>query len=197
MNSLHIQRLDPAHVHHASGNPLLGKRIGSAQSLADHAAERQNGNVIAFAYHTPLSFRQHLGSLGKRDALALAARIADGERAAHRKRRMQRMHELGLVRRRQHAHVGHHAGVHQVEHAMVRGAVGTHDAGAVDGEDDIELRQRHVDDHLIDGALHERGIQRHHGFLAVCRQAAGETDSMLLANAGVHEAFRELLRELI
>ena len=145
----------------------------------------------------PLSFRQHIGSLGQRNALALTARIADGERAAHRKRRMQSMHELSLVRRRQHAHVGHHTGIHQVEHAMVRGPVGADDAGAVDGEDDIKLRQRHVDDHLIDGALHERGIQRHHGFLAVCRQAAGETDSMLLANARIHEALRELLRELI
>ena len=80
---------------------------------------------------------------------------------------------------------------------MVRGPVGADDAGAVDGEDDIELRQRHIDDHLIDGALHERGIQRHHGLLAVCRQAAGETDSMLLANARVHETLRELLRKLI
>lgn len=82
---------------------------------------------------------------------------------------MQRMHELGLVRGRQHAHVGHHTGIHQVEHAMVRGAVGTDDAGAIDGENDIELRQRNVDDHLIDNTLHERGVQRHHGFLAVRR----------------------------
>ena len=69
---------------------------------------------------------------------------------------MQRMHELGLVGRSQHPHMRDHAHVGEVEHAMVRRAVLAHDTGAVYGEHNVEIRQRVVDDDLIDGSLQER-----------------------------------------
>ena len=39
---------------------------------------------------------------------------------------------------------------------MVRRAVLAHDAGAVYGEHNVEIRQRVVDDDLVDGSLQER-----------------------------------------
>ena len=196
-NGIRIKRLHPAHVHHAHADALLFQRLCGLASVANHAAKRQKSNVVAFAHHAGLALRQHFRHFRQRHALRFPARVANGERAAHGKRRMQAMHQLSLVRGGQHAHVRHHAGVHQVEHAMVRGAVGAHDAGAIDGEHHVKLRQRHVDDHLVDGALHEHGVQRNNGFLAARGQTTGKPHGVFFGNARVHEALRELLGERI
>ena len=133
----------------------------------------------------------------QRDAFGRPARIADGEGAAQLERRMQRMHELGFVRGGKYPHMRDHAHVGEIEHAVVRGAVLAHDAGTVDGEHHVEIRQGVVDDHLVDGALEERGVQGHDRLHAARRQTAGQAHRMFLGDAGVHETLGELLGERI
>ncbi len=78
---------------------------------------------------------------------------------------------------------------------MMRRPVRTDHARTVDGEHHVELRQRHVDDHLVDSALQERGVDGHDRLLAAGGQAARIADRVLLGDARVHEAQRVLLGE--
>ena len=55
----------------------------------------------------------------------------------------------------------------------------------------FEIRQGVVDDHLVHGALQERGVQGHHRLLAARRaRPAGQAHRMLLGDARVHETAR-------
>ena len=89
----------------------------------------------------------------------------------------------------------HHARVGQIEHAVMCGAVLSHDPGAVDGEDHVEPRQGAVDGHLVDGALQKRRVDGHDRLLAARRQAGGHAHRMLFGNAGIDEPVGELLGE--
>ena len=80
---------------------------------------------------------------------------------------------------------------------MVRRAIGTHDARSVNSEHHVELRQRHVNDHLIDSTLHERGVQRNNRLFAVRCHAARKAYGMLFANARIDKTLREFLGELV
>jgi hypothetical protein len=54
--------------------------------------------------------------------------------------------------------VGQRAGVAEVEAAGVGGAVGADEAGAVDGEGDVEVLQADVVHQLVVGALQEGAV---------------------------------------
>ena len=194
---VHVERLDPAHVHHARVDAAHGEQRRRFLGARHHASEREDGHVVAFADHARPPLFQHVRLVRQRDAFGRPARIADGEGAAQLERRMQRMHELGFVRGGKYPHMRDHAHVGEIEHAVVRGAVLAHDAGTVDGEHHVEIRQGVVDDHLVDGALEERGVQGHARLHAARRQTAGQAHRMFLGDAGVHETLGELLGERI
>ena len=68
-------------------------------------------------------------------------------------RRVQHVNQLGLVTWGHQRHVGQLAHVGDVEHAVVRRAVVAHQAGAIHGEDHVQVLQRDVVDDLVERAL--------------------------------------------
>ena len=69
--------------------------------------------------------------------------------------------------------------------------VSTNNARAVDGEQDRELLNRHVMQHLIIGTLQESGINCHDRFVATNRQTRSKGHCVLLGDCHVEVAIRE------
>ena len=75
---------------------------------------------------------------------------------------------------------------------MVRGPVRAGDPRAVQDEDDRQAVQRHVHDRLVEGPLEEGRVDADHRALASHREAGREGHRVLLADADVEDAVREL-----
>ncbi len=108
---------------------------------------------------------------------------------------MEHVHEHRLVARRHHHDVGQAAQVGDVKRAVVRGPVVADQAGAVHGEDDVELLQADVVDDLVIGALQERRVDGRDGLAPLQGQARGEQDGLLLGDADVVVAVGQLALE--
>ncbi len=78
------------------------------------------------------------------------------------------------------------------EHALVAGPVLADQARAVHRDHDRQVVLADVVDFLVERSLQERGIQRHDRPLPCQGHARGEGDGMLLGDAHVDEAVREL-----
>ncbi len=74
-------------------------------------------------------------------------------------------------------------------------AVFADQAGAVDGEQHVEVLHRDVVDQLVIGALQEGGVDRHHRLGAFAGHAGGEGHRVLLGDGDVEVAQRETLAE--
>jgi hypothetical protein len=83
--------------------------------------------------------------------------------------------------------------VGDVVHPLVGGAVGADDAGAVHGQCDVQILQAHVVDDLVIGSLQEGGVDRGHGLHSLRGESGREGHGVLLGDADVVEAARELL----
>jgi hypothetical protein len=92
-----------------------------------------------------------------------AARVAHGDRVVLLEGGAQQLAAFALVGRAGHADVGNAAQKGDVVVARVRGAVGAHQAGAVEREHHRQVLQRHVVDQLVVAALQEGGVDGHHG----------------------------------
>jgi hypothetical protein len=88
-----------------------------------------------------------------------------------------------FVARGHHQHAGDAAQVRQVEAAGVGRAVFAHQAGAVDGEQHVEVLHRHVVDQLVVAALQEGRVDRHHRFGAFAGHAGGRVTACCSAIA--------------
>ena len=118
---------------------------------SDRIAIREPSRRIA-----ALADRQRLPALRQLDADAVAARIAQRDRAAVvRGGGRDHVHEFGLVGGRHHRHVRQAGEVGDVEGAGMRRAVGADQPGAVDREADRQVLDRDVVHDLVVGALQE------------------------------------------
>ena len=108
---------------------------------------------------------------------------------------MKRIHEFRLVGGRKHSHIGNHARIDQIEHAVVRRPIGAHQARAVDSEHDVEVHECVVYDELINGALQERRVHGEHRLAPADGKPRRHASCVLLANAHVDEAVGKLLFE--
>src|SRR6185503_12976029 len=77
----------------------------------------------------------------------------------------------------------------------MRAAIVADDAGAVHREDDRQVLHRDVVQDLVEPALQERRIDRDDRNDALRREARGHRDGVLLADADVDEALRELAEQ--
>ena len=77
----------------------------------------------------------------------------------------------------------------------MRGAVRPDYAGAIDGEQYVEVLQRHVVDQLVVGALQEAGVDRHHRLAAFAGHAGGQRHRVLFGDGHVEIACRVFLAE--
>ena len=132
------------------------------------------------------------------DAHALAARIAqrrgavvDGGGGGHHVLQFRLVGGGHQHEARQAAEIG------DVEGAGVGRAVGADEAGAVDGEAHRQALDRHVVHHLVVGALQEGGVDRRERLVALGREAGGERHGVLLGDAHVEGALRELPGEQV
>ena len=75
---------------------------------------------------------------------------------------------------------------------MVAGPVVAGDPGPVEGEDDGQAVQPHVEVGLVEGAAEERGVDRHHGSQPGHGHAGGGGHGVLLGDADVEETVGEL-----
>ena len=144
----------------------------------------------------PLPISSGFAALRHLDADALAARIAQRDRAgvvsgAGR----DHVHELGLVGRRHHHHVGQAGEIGDVEGAGVGRAVGADQPGAVDGEAHRQVLDRDVVHDLVVGALQEGRVDRAERLEALGGEARGEGHGVLLGDADVEDAVGKGLAE--
>ena len=79
--------------------------------------------------------------------------------------------------------------------AVMRGAVGADQSAAVEREHDRQVLQRDVVDQLVVGALQERRVDRDHRPHAVAGKPGRKGDRVLLGDADIEVAVRELLLE--
>ena len=79
--------------------------------------------------------------------------------------------------------------------AVMRRAICAHQAAAIDGEHHRQVLDRDVMDQLVVRALQEGRVDRHHRLHAFAGQAGGERHGVLLGDADVEVALREMLRE--
>jgi hypothetical protein len=64
--------------------------------------------------------------------------------------------ELNLVHRRRNNHVWYRPHVSNIEHAMMRGSVGTNQAASIETKNNLQVLERDIVNYLIIGPLHER-----------------------------------------
>ena len=142
-----------------------------------------------------MPIEQRFAPLGQFDADALAARIAQRDRAAVVGRACRdHVHEFGFVGRRHHHHVRQAGEVGDVEGAGVGRAVRADQARAVDREAHGQVLDRNVVHHLVVGALQEGRIDRAEGLQTFGREPGGEGHRVLFGDADVEDALgKELL----
>ena len=95
----------------------------------------------------------------------------------------------------QNFHTGHLPQKAHIKNAMVGGAVVTNQSCPVNGQDHMEMQQRHILHQLVIGTLQKRGIQRHHRDHALFGQAACHRDGVLLRDPHIKGPLREPLQK--
>ena len=154
MQQLLVDGLKVDHIVMRGGDAFLGGGFdGLTRHIAD-GADRDDGHVRPFAQSTATPNGQQLHLVLPVAQLAFAARIADDEGATvGLVSREHEVAEVDLVEGGGDDHVRDGAEVSQVEGAVVRDAILTHEARAVEAEHDVQFQYGCVVDHLIIGAL--------------------------------------------
>ena len=101
-----------------------------------------------------------------------------------------------LIAWRHDDHIRDAAQERQVKCPLVRLAVSTHNACAVDSKQDRQLLDGNVMDHLVVGALQEGGINGDNRVITANRQACREGHRVLLGNGNVKILVRVFFGEL-
>ncbi len=190
------ERLHEARVGDGGRQAEGSELVGGLQAFAETRAERQRAPPPCLrARRAPSDLERH--ALGRQlDADALAARIAQRRGSVVDLRRgRDHVHELGFVGGRHDDEVRQAAEIGEVERAGMRRPVGADEPGAVDGEAHRQALDRDVVHDLIVGALQERRIDRRERLHALGREAGRERHRVLLGDADIERAVRELLAE--
>ena len=187
-----VQRLAEAHVVVAHVEAFGGQGVGGLHGVVADVADAEDGHaaLVALAHHAARADGHALQRRAPVGHHALAARVADAERAGvfGQLGGVHQVAQLLLVHRGRHHHVGDAAHVGQVVAAVVGGAVGPGKAGAVEAEHHVQVLQRHVVHHLVVAALHKRGVDVAERHQPLRGQAGRERDGVLLGNAHVEGA---------
>ena len=78
---------------------------------------------------------------------------------------------------------------------MVGRTVVTDNAAAIQGNGDRQIGQADIMDELVQGSLHEGGVDGKEGSHALQGQAGGKGDGMLFRDADIEETIREFVTE--
>ena len=154
MQQLLVDGLEIDHIVMRGGDAFRGGGFdGLTRHVAD-GADRDDGYVRTLTQSTATTDGQQLHLVLPIAQLAFAARIADDEGATvGLVSRKHEVAEVDLVEGGGDDHVRDGAEVSQIEGAVVRDAILTHEARAVEAEHDVQFQYGSVVDHLIIGAL--------------------------------------------
>lgn len=195
VEQLLVERFDEKQVDHFCRDAFCGGLFCGLQGILQGGAHGDHGDVGTPAADVALADGQGAGRLVPVGADAAPARIADDERTGGLQGRVHQVAQFGFVARRGDRHAGNRAHEGDVEYAVVRHAVLAHQTGPVEAEDDRQVLDGHVVDHVVVGALHERGVDAAEGNHASGGQTGREGDCMALGNAHVEAAVGQLLLE--
>ena len=170
----------------ASATSMPRMTIGPKPTISSSAPSRRT---------SPWPTGMGVGSTAGRSKPGVA-RVVQRERVVLAERRAQQAPQLLLVLGRGDDQVRQLALGRDREHALVAGAVLAHEPGPVDADDDRLVVLADVVDRLVEGALEERGVERHERPHAAQRQARGEGHRVLLGDADVVHPVRERGLEL-
>ena len=177
--------------------PWLRRRCATASAIEanDPTATSSTSSVKPSA-----GTRQHVdpvAPLERRNVFADSTlREPEGGRAVLDLERLAEfLTQPGAVARCGHPHTGHDAQHRQVPHAVVAGAVGPGDPGAVQHDRHRQLVQRNVHHHLIERAVEECRVDGDDGVHATHRQPGGRGHRVLLGDADIEEPVRVALPE--
>ena len=186
-----VDRLDPARVDDGDADALRDQPVGdldrgrrpSRRRRRSARPWRRCGRARrARRPCRPPAMSSGGGPLGNRRTVG-ASSTSTASRSSSRSRVASR----GAASRRP----GHHLEDRHVPHAVVAGAVVAGDAGAVEHEGDAAPVQRDVHQHLVEGAVEERRVDRDHRVQAAHRQAGRRRRGVLLGDADVEGALGE------
>ena len=79
--------------------------------------------------------------------------VREGGRTIVRKRKRHHAADVMFIPRRHHGHVGKQPQISKIEHAVVRGSIGTGETGPIEQERHGQVLQRHLLKDLIVAAL--------------------------------------------
>ena len=196
-----VDRLDPARVDHGDADALAGQPLGDVRrSRRGHRRRRRRAarrpRPPARPARRSTSMPPSLPTAGDRPGRrrALGKRSAVGPSATAT---ASRSSSRSLVPSRGHRdpHAGHELQDRQVPHAVVAGAVRAGDPGPVEHEGDRQPVQRHVHQHLVEGPVEERRVDRDDRVQAAHGQPGRAGDRVLLGDADVEDPVREALGE--
>src|SRR5690554_5730810 len=194
-NRFAVQRLHRTHIE--MGGVECFRHVNSG---AIEAAKGKQGYTLAWlgsAFTTQLGLADFQRFEVSRNFYAWAAATRIAHRSGARVVVCGAEHgaTLRLVGRRQNHHAGNTAQKGEVHAAVMGRAILTYQAGAVDGEGDIEILHRHVMNQLVIAALQEGGIDRHYRLHAFTRHAGTQRYRVLLSDGHIEIALGILLRE--
>ena len=189
---LDVERLYEPHVDQRRVQP-----VGDRHARRHHGAEgeqQQTAATFAAQFATPdreraqLLFDTHPG--------ALAARIAHRCRTVVRRRGVEHLPALVLVRGRHDHHVRYAAQEGEIEGTLVRRTVAADEPAAVDRERNRQVLQRHVVDQLVVRALQEGRVDGDDRSQPLAGESGGEGDRVLLGDRDIEIALGEAPRIL-
>ena len=132
---------------------------------------------------------------GARDHLGGGLGIADGRRAVVLDRPVDHPHQVLPIARGHDDQVGQRPQVGEVEGAMMGGAVGADQSGAVQQQRDRQVLQGDFLEDLVVGPLHEGAVDIDQGPHPGLGQPGGEGHGVRLADAHVEEAVGKLVAD--
>ena len=193
-----VKRLCKAQVGDGGAQALGIKRLRRLHRFGQTRAERENGNLLAFAHDPAFADFQLLRHFGHRNARAIAAWITERDwPAVVQDGGIGHVDQFGFISWRHDDHIGQGRQIGNVERPGMRTAIGADEASAVNGEAYRQILDRDVVHDLVIGALQEGRINRAEGTHPLCRKSSRKGDGMLFSDADIERAFGMRGREFV
>ena len=173
----------------ASGGGFRFCSFYGLEGIVAERAEREHSHICAVFYFARRAHFDFLERAFPLHRVAVSARVAYHEctlagqlGGVHESSQFVRIHGRG------DGYIGNGQQSGKIEHAVVRGAVFAHQAGAVETEYYRQVEQRHVVDDIIVGALGERAVDVAKGNEPVFGHAAREGNGVTFGDTHVERA---------
>ena len=160
-------------------------------------ADGENGDIAAVFQEFRFADVQKPQFGVKRDADAVAARIAHRRRAGVIQRGFQHAPQLIFVFRRHDNHVRQMPQIGEIEDAVMRRAVRAHQSGAIKRERHRQILQADIMKNLVIRPLQEGRINRRDRPESFGGQPGGIGDGVLFGNADIEKPLWERFRKFI